>query len=283
MLIAQMTDTHIGFDPKARPEELNRVRFKAVLDRITSSPNKPDLLVLSGDLTDHGDRESFERTARLLRKVDCPVLPLVGNHDIREELLTAFPGTPFEGDFVQYVVDMDGLRVICLDTFEVGRHGGAFCKARRSWLRRKLRQGAGAPCVIFMHHPPIVSGIDWMDPDPREDWIANFAAAVMGHENAIRAIHCGHLHRPVTTQFNGIPLGVTPSVAPPVALDLRPIDKTHADHRALVTGEPASYALHRWDGQNLVTHYETCGDWDVLAHYGERLKPMISAMLAERK
>lgn len=282
MLIAQMTDIHIGFDPDAKPEELNRIRFRATLDRVLSSPNRPDLLILSGDMTDHGDADSFAKIAAHLRAVPCPVLPLVGNHDTREELLAAFPETPSEDGFIHYVVERDGLRIVCLDTFEPGRHGGAFCERRRDWLRARLEEGAGAPCVIFMHHPPVVSGIDWMDPAPDEDWIANFAAAVRGHERAIQSIHCGHLHRRLHTSFNGIPLGVTPSVAPLVALDLRDIDANRADNRALITTEPPSYALHYWNGRQLVTHYESCDDWDVLAHYGEHLKPMIREMFAER-
>ncbi|QKG72146.1 metallophosphoesterase [Erythrobacter mangrovi] len=282
MLIAQMTDIHIGFDPDAKPEELNRIRFRATLQRVLSSPNKPDLLVLSGDLTDHGDAESFSKIADLLRVVPCPILPLVGNHDTREELKRAFPDTPEDNGFLHYVVERDGLRIICLDSFEPGRHGGAFCKARRDWLKARLAEGNGMPCLIFMHHPPVVSGIDWMDPAADEDWIANFADAIAGHEQSIRSIHCGHLHRRLHTSFHGIPLGVTPSVAPLVALDLRPIDETRADNRALITTEPPSYALHWWDGENVLTHYESCDDWEVLAHYGEHLKPMIREMFAER-
>ena len=69
MLIAQMTDIHIGFAPDERPEELNSVRFRATLARILDGPNRPDLMVVSGDLTDHGDIESFEKTAALLGDV----------------------------------------------------------------------------------------------------------------------------------------------------------------------------------------------------------------------
>lgn len=282
MLIAQMTDIHIGFDPGAKPEELNRIRFRATLDRVLNSPNQPDLLVLSGDLTDHGDRESFVKTAALLEQCPCPILPMVGNHDTREELLAAFPDTPSEGGFVHYVTDREGLRIICCDSLENGRHGGGFCTERRDWLRARLDEKPDMPAVIFMHHPPLPSGIDWMDPVEGEDWIDNFAEAVEGHQSRIEAIHCGHLHRPITAKFNGIPLSVTPSVAPLVAMDLRDIDATKADNRALITTEPASYAIHRWNGSHLVTHYETVGDWDVLAHYGEHLKPMIREMFAER-
>ncbi|MFW2349166.1 metallophosphoesterase [Qipengyuania sp.] len=283
MLIAQLTDVHIGFDPDARPEELNRIRFGAVLERLEQAPHKLDFLVLSGDLTDHGDRDSFTKIAAVLGDMRCPLLPLVGNHDDREELRRAFPDTPREDEFLHYVVERDGLRIICLDTFEEGRHGGAFCTRRRDWLKGQLAAGGDRPCVIFMHHPPIVSGIDWMDPAPDEQWIAHFAEAVEGHQHAIRAIHCGHLHRRVSARFRGIPLGITPSVAPLVALDLRPIDENRADSRALITTEPPSYALHYWDGEDLVTHYESCGEWEVLAHFGEHLKPMVREMKAERR
>ena len=282
MLIAQMTDIHIGFDPDAKPEELNRIRFRKTLDRLLAQPNTIDLLVLTGDLTDHGDKDSFEKTAALLDRVDCPILPMVGNHDSREGLLHAFPETPTEGGFVHYTHEQDGLLIVLLDTLEDGRHGGAFCKERRDWLRSTLEANADTPTLIFMHHPPVVSGIDWMDPVADEDWIENFAEAIAGHDQ-ILAIHCGHLHRPLHASFRGVPLGVTPSVAPLVSLDLRPVDPEHADNRDLITTEPATYALHRWDGSELVTHYEKTNSWDVLAFYGEHLKPMMRDMFAERE
>lgn len=282
MLIAQMTDIHIGFDPDARPEELNRTRFRATLARLMEAPNTPDLLVLSGDLTDHGDEESFIKIAALLEEVPCPILPLVGNHDTRDELLAAFPSCPSNDGFIQYVHERDGLAIVCLDTYEPGRHGGAFCDRRRDWLRARLNELSDKPVLIFMHHPPVVSGIDWMDPVMSEGWIRNLADAVEGHQHHIEAMHCGHLHRPLASSFRGIPINVTPSVAPLVAMDLRAIDPAKADNRDLITTEPPVYALHRWDGTNLVTHYETVSDWQVLASFGEHLKPMIREMFAER-
>jgi hypothetical protein len=133
-----------------------------------------------------------------------------------------------------------------------------------------------------MHHPPVVAGIDWMDPAPDEDWITRFGAVLEG-QHQVQAIHCGHLHRQITTSFAGIPLGVTPSVAPLVAMDLNPIDKDMPDDRELITTEPPTYALHRWDGANLVSHYERVGDWQVLARFHAGLQPMIEGMFAERE
>ena len=283
MLIAQMTDIHIGFDPEAKPEELNRIRFRETLARLLSAPNTPDMLVLTGDLTDRGDADSFDKIAAQLAEVTCPIHPLMGNHDSREEMLRAFPDCPtMEGGFLQYAVEQDGLRMLMLDTFEPGRHGGAFCEARAAWLAQELREHADTPTLIFMHHPPVVSGIGWMDPGEDEAWMLRLKDAVTGHDQ-IRAIHCGHLHRPINTQFCGIPLSVTPSVAPLVSMDLREISPATPDSRALITTEPPTYALHRWDGKNLVTHYEKVSGWDVLAYYGPHLQPMIKEMFAERE
>ena len=281
MIIAQMTDIHIGFEPDAKPEELNRQRFRATLDRLLKQPNVPDMLVCSGDITDRGDAESFAKTADLLADLPFPVHVMVGNHDSREGLLAAFPQTLCEGGFIQSAVVHQGLLVVQLDTMEPGRHGGAFCTARRDWLRAKLEAHRDVPTVIFMHHPPVVSGIAWMDPRADEEWILNLAAALGGMDQ-VQAIHCGHLHRQLNASFCGIPLSVTPSVAPLVSLDLRPISPDKPDSRALITTEPPGYALHYWDGTRLVSHYEKVSDWDVLAYYGPHLQPMIREMEREK-
>ena len=144
-----------------------------------------------------------------------------------------------------------------------------------------LAEAPDTPTLIFMHHPPVVAGIDWMDPAPEEGWIVRLRDVLEG-QHQVLAIHCGHLHRQIGTRFAGIPLGVTPSVAPLVAMDLNPIDKDVPDDRELITTEPPTYAIHRWDGAALVSHYERVGDWQVLARFHAGLQPMIEGMFAER-
>lgn len=281
MLIAQLTDLHVGFDPAAGPEELNQLRLRAVLTRILEGPNRPDLVVLSGDITERGDIASFERAAALLAECPFPVWPMVGNHDSREALLQAFPQMRGEDGFVHRVIEQEGLRIVLLDTLDPERHGGAFCAGRQAWLTAQLDAAPETPTVIFMHHPPVVSGIDWMDPDPDAGWLRRFGEAIEGRRN-ILALHCGHLHRPMAATFRGIPAHVTPSVAPLLALDLRPTNPDRPDGRDLITVEPPAFALHRWDGRDLVTHYERVGEWRTMARYTEKLQPMIRGMMAER-
>ncbi|MCT2401539.1 metallophosphoesterase [Novosphingobium mangrovi (ex Huang et al. 2023)] len=279
MLIAQVTDIHIGFDP-GNADEYNMQRFKAVLRRMESGPNRPDLLLLTGDLTENGDPASYERLAQALADCSFPVWPLAGNHDLREPLLAAFPAVSSDDGFVHYAIDLPGLRILAIDTLEVGRHGGGFCEARAAWLSRELAAHPEVPTVIAMHHPPFESGIAWLDCDAREPWIARFAEAIAGHRQ-VRSIMAGHLHRTIHTAWEGTALTVCASTAPLVALDLNPVDPDQPDGRDMITDELPVYALHRWDGTRLVTHVESVGGHGVLARYDENLQAVVRMIEAE--
>ena len=159
MLIAQVTDLHLGFTP-GKPAEYNRKRLDEVLAALIHGPNRPDLLLVTGDLTDRGDDNSYRRAALALSACPFPVYPLVGNHDDRGCFARHFPG--FEDDgFIQYVVELGSLRLIVIDTSDPGRHGGAFCASRAAWLTQRLDADPGTPTVIVMHHPPMETGIAW--------------------------------------------------------------------------------------------------------------------------
>lgn len=281
MLIAQMTDIHIGFDPAAGPKEGNLIRFRQAIAHLLDQPMRIDMLMLSGDLTDRGKRESFATILDVVMECPFPVYPALGNHDSRDELMRAFPLCDYEGGFAHYALDTEGLRILVLDSVEEGRHGGAFCEQRAEWLSGQLSAHPDTPTLIFVHHPPVATGIDWMDPDPDAAWIARLGDAVEGHGQIV-AIQCGHLHRAVTTRFRGIPLGIVPAIAPQVALDTRPLAPDEPDGRALIVAEPPAYVLHRWDGRMLVSHNQTVGEWQVLERFGPHLREMIMAMVAER-
>jgi 3',5'-cyclic-AMP phosphodiesterase len=284
LLIAQITDVHIGFD-RDDPDELNMRRLRAVIGRLVSGPNRPDLLLMTGDLTESGDAQSYARLAGAVRDCPFPVWPMVGNHDAREALAAAFPQVRAEAGFLHYVIELGALRLVVLDTLEPGRHGGAFCEERAAWLRGILAAAPATPTWIAMHHPPIEAGIAWLDSAADEPWIARFADVVADFPQ-VRGIIAGHLHRPIHALWNGLSVSVCPSTAPAVALDLSPIDPDRPDARALITEEPPGYALHRWDGRRLISHGESVGegvsDRAVLARFDAALQPMVKGIMAER-
>ncbi|QIQ85385.1 metallophosphoesterase [Erythrobacter sp.] len=282
VIIAQVTDTHIGYDPDAGEAEFNYLRCLAVLDAILALPSPPDMLVMSGDLADNGDPDCYARLKAAVERCPFPVYPMAGNHDDRTELLRAFPDYADDNGFVQFAAECRGLRVVCLDSLEAGRHGGAFCDKRAAWMTAELEAHPDTPTLVFIHHPPVVAGIDWMDPRPEEEWFRRFHETLAPHRQVV-GIKCGHLHRPLHAMVGDVPLSVTPAVAPAVALDLSPLDFDHADARAIVTAEPPFFSLHRWHEGALVTHFQPVGDWPTLARYEDKLVPMMQGLAAERK
>ena len=280
MLIAQITDIHLGFDP-GNSDELNRQRLDTVLRALIDGPNRPDLLLATGDLTDHGDSDSYRALADAFGQCPFPVWPCMGNHDDRANFAAIFPDVPQQGGFIHYVIPLPGRRIIMLDTLEPGRHGGAFCEARTRWLAERLDEDSATPTLIVMHHPPVEVGIDWMNTHPDEPWVQRFAATIEGRPNIV-ALICGHLHRTITAPWKGTSVAICSSTAPQLALDLRPMDPAAPDGRPMIIADAPAYALHRWTGEGLVTHFETAGDQATLAKFDNGMQPLVQMLMNER-
>jgi Icc protein len=280
MLIAQITDLHVGFEPN-NPDEYNQKRIQKVLERILEGPNKPDLMLVTGDLTERGDPESYRRFAELMADCPFPWHPILGNHDNRTNFSRAFPDVPTPGGFVQYVVDAGPVRLILLDTLEEGRHGGAFCEVRAAWLKERLAEAPDTPTIIVMHHPPMDVGIDWMRTDPAEPWVARFADAIAGHSQ-VKNILCGHLHRQIVSQWNGVTVSVCPATAPGVTLDLRPMDPDHPDLRPMVVADMPGFGIHWWSGTGLVSLFDHAEEPVPLAKFDARMQGLVRHLMDER-
>ena len=281
MLIAQITDIHLGFDPR-NPDEFNRQRLDATLTALKSLAPQPDLLLVTGDIANDGDdAQSYARYAEAIADLPFPAFPLMGNHDSRGPFLEMFPHVPSADGFIQYAVEDWPLRILVIDTLEVGRHGGGFCEIRADWLRARLDQAPDRPTLIALHHPPIATGIGWLTENPDAEWIGRLRAVVDGRDNVV-ALLAGHVHRPIISQWAGTTLIVCPSTAPQVALDLRTIDPDRPDNRPMIVAEPPGYGLHLWKNGQLVSHFDTAEDHEILARYTPKLQPLVQ-MLAEEK
>jgi 3',5'-cyclic AMP phosphodiesterase CpdA len=280
VLIAQVTDIHLGFEPD-NPAEFNRRRLDQVLQRMMAMTPKPDLLLATGDVVDRGDSDSYRRLKTALGQVDFPVWLCMGNHDDRENFSAWFPEVPVVDGFVHYVFEAGPLRMIVLDTLEEGRHGGAFCEVRAAWLTARLDEAADTPTVIVMHHPPVEVGIQWMNTHPADPWVTRFRSCVAGRTN-IAGIICGHLHRPITCRWEGTTIAICASTAPQVALDLGPIDPERPDNRPMIIADAPAYALHYWNGRELVTHFDTADEHVMLAKFDKGMQGLVRSLIDEK-
>ena len=282
MLIAQITDVHLGFDP-GNPEEMNRKRLDRVLKSLVAHRPLPDLLLATGDLVENGnDVPSYKAFRDAIEGLPFPVHVAVGNHDSRQALLAVFPETPVVDGSVQYAIEDFPVRILVLDTMEHGRHGGGFDEVKAAWLRARLAEAPGRPTLLVLHHPPIETGLSWMTENPKAAWVTRLEAIVEGQDNIVGMVS-GHLHRPVVTRWAGTTLSVCPSTAPLVALDLEPISSDQPDERAMVVTDRPYYALHWWNGRELITHFNTAEHHQILARFNPRRSALIRMLERERE
>jgi 3',5'-cyclic AMP phosphodiesterase CpdA len=282
ILVAQITDLHIGFDP-GNLHELNVRRLNMVIDQLNAMDPQPSMLIVSGDLVENGeDLDAYRHMRALVARWQGPVLWVIGNHDDRTSFRSTLADVPAdENGFVQYELDHGGVRWLVLDTLDSGRHGGMICTRRAAWLKARLAERKSTPTIIVLHHPPVDTGIDWMSALSCESWVKRLERVIKPAKQVVGLI-AGHVHRPIATSFAGKQLTVCPSTAPWVALDLDDIDPRHPDGRALILGDAPAFALHYWNGERLLTHFDIAGPRHVLASYDDNLQPMIRDFIRER-
>ncbi len=281
MLIAQITDIHLGFEP-GNASEANRLRLDCVLNALNSLSPQPDVLLVTGDIADRGTTEAYAQFREAISAIACPVYCCPGNHDRRDNFRAALPQPDALPGFIQYGFDMGELRVLVLDTLEEGHHGGGFCEARAAWLKAELAQNPERPTLIAMHHTPIATGIAWMDPAPAAPWIERLARTLLGHRQVVKII-CGHIHRPIAAQWQGHGLAVCAATASQLSLDFAPVDPDQPDGRAMITNAPPAFALHHWNGRELVTHFGVAQDEQAMAVFDASMQPLVRLLAQERE
>lgn len=252
MLIAQLTDTHVvapGTRAYQDQVDTNAMLARAV-DRLNALDPRPDWVVVTGDLTDHGTPVEYAELVRQLARLELPFHLVIGNHDDRATMLASldYPDLAGVGTFVQYTVEKGPVRLIVLDSTSDVHHMGEFCEERRAWLDARLAEQPGRPTIVALHHPPFDCGIAMMDAEGAH-WADGLVDTLSRHPNVERVL-CGHVHRSIQTLVGGRLASICPSTAHQVSLDLA--RETSAG--AFFEMEPPAFQLHLWQGGRMVTH-----------------------------
>jgi 3',5'-cyclic-AMP phosphodiesterase len=259
MLIAQISDCHI-VEPGSRFADRadSADGLRRAIETIVNLPVAPDLVLLTGDLVNDGTSAQYDRLLELLAEVDIPMLPIPGNHDDRGQLRARFPEVLPSGtadDPLDVVHDIGPIRIVALDTTIPGRNDGDLTDRQLVWLDEQLGRAPDRPTIVAQHHPPISSGMVWMDAT------SGFAASdreavVIARHPQVEAVVSGHLHRSLQRRYAGTVSITCPSTAGTLALALRsgPVE---------YTSEPTGLLLHHWRAEaGLVSHLVPVGDFE---------------------
>ncbi|MFF7292238.1 phosphodiesterase [Microbacterium sp. NPDC008134] len=198
--------------------------FARTLEAIRAVHPAPAAIVLTGDLTDLGEPDAYRRLRAVVEPVaeelGTRVIWVAGNHDERPALRAGLLDAPATEEPVTGVWEIDGLRIIALDTSVPGWHHGDLDDDQLVWLAGVLESPAPHGTLLAMHHPPLPSHLPLFDILELRNQ-EKLEAVIRGRD--VRGILAGHLHYSSTGVFAGVPVSVasatcyTMNVARPAA------------------------------------------------------------------
>lgn len=206
--VVQVSDCHLPLDPKTPYRGLSADRALASLLPPVRRW-RPDLVLLTGDVSEDGSAAAYGRAAAALSTLGAPVLALPGNHDDAGLMRRYFPLGPWDGPFSH---ESRGWQLLLLDSTEPGRVEGVLPGEALESARAELSRGRSPHALLALHHQPRPMGAEWIDRYPLED--PGPLRALVAAEPRMRCVTWGHVHQDFEVEEEGVLwLGSPSSVA----------------------------------------------------------------------
>lgn len=252
MKIIQLSDFHLRNDDLLSSGVINTTQqVKKTLDYFNKMPENdlPELFIVSGDLADDASYEVYHKIKKLLNKLPRPVYTLPGNRDNRtamtEILGDMCPAEKSVSPYICYSIDDMPIRIIVIDTVNEGKHGGYLDDRVGDWLEKKLAEQPNKHTLVFTHHPPFITNMGAMDEKFHNK---KRLGEILSKHKKVR-LCCGHMHRPIMTNWKGVQAMICPPVSMLINLDLSP-EGGHDFYLA----DPF-YAIHDLAEDGINTHF----------------------------
>ncbi len=206
MSFIQITDTHFIPLGELLYEMSPQQRLADGIQQINARKNIADFVIATGDLAHFGEEAAYESLKDTLDRLEMPYHLLMGNHDSRAPFLKVFKDTPvIEGGFIQFTLETTHSTVVCLDSLNdiPGDHIGMLCNTRLKWLADEISKiPEDRHFILAAHHPFFKIGVPSMDSLMLRDSEALLEVLQARKPDMFLF---GHVHRPITGVFKGIP------------------------------------------------------------------------------
>jgi 3',5'-cyclic-AMP phosphodiesterase len=224
-VVAHVSDPHLLAERLMYDELDTQENLTRALARLTRLELPPQVIVFTGDLADRAEPKAYARLREIVEPaaaaIGATVVWVMGNHDEREpyakELFDEAAGDDTPQDRVH---DVDGLRVVALDTTVPGYHHGELAPEQRAWLAEVLATPAPHGTLIALHHPPIP--VPMMRAAETIELYDQHLLAEVIEGTDVRGVIGGHFHFSSYSLFAGVPVSVASStcyVADPARVD----------------------------------------------------------------
>ena len=217
MKVIHLTDLHISPDEVMNCDPVEPCA--AALRHIARYHGDADRIVVTGDLTDRGDRASYQKLRNMLEEAGLSEDPrlrlMLGNHDNREVFQSEFPSTPKDPNgFTQWSEMTEAGLFVYLDTHEPGTNTGHFCEKRSAWLEEILSaaRADNSAVWLFMHHNPAPVHVLSADSIGLLNG-TRFRTMIGEYRDSVRHIAFGHCHFTLSGSLHGVPLSANRGTA----------------------------------------------------------------------
>ena len=166
----------------------------------------PDLVLLTGDVSEDASPASYARVAVMLGTVGAPILALPGNHDDPGVMQQHFSVGPWQGP---RSMEMGNWLVVAMDSTQAGKISGVFSQQTLELLDQQLRESKAEFVLVALHHQPVPVGSLWIDRYALESPERFFN--YIDREERIRCITWGHVHHDFRTRHGVIDMLGAPS------------------------------------------------------------------------
>jgi 3',5'-cyclic AMP phosphodiesterase CpdA len=181
------------------------VASKTLVNEINNLPFDVDFVLHTGDvMTDGETLEEYLSATEVFQQLRCPIYYVPGNHDDPPTLRQLMPNVHYDHDTMDYVVERNGVRILCLDSRSYGiDHAGGFSDEQFAWVRKQLAVTQNQPTILALHHPPLGMGGDQVAElgFARGD---ELHAAIKQSGARVDVVLSGHVHQPVDTIQDGV-------------------------------------------------------------------------------
>lgn len=181
-MLVHISDLHCG--PKFKEEMLLEA-----IDEINELT--PDVVIVTGDLTEDGLIEEFREAKRYLALIKCKHLIVgSGNHDARTTGYLLFPkffGNP------SLVTRVDDVSIIMLNSSRPDRDDGEIGYNQGLWMKSQLENCVNNFKIVALHHHLIPVPDTGMERNMVSD-AGDFLWTLTKHN--VNLVLCGHRHRP---------------------------------------------------------------------------------------
>ena len=236
------------------------------------------MIVFTGDLADRGEPEAYRQLRAMVepvaQRMGAQIVWCMGNHDDREAYARALYDAEPTAEVLDRVYEVDGLRIISIDTTVEGYHHGAIDDAQYDWLASVLATPAPHGTILAMHHPPIpvpmlpAAAIIELEDQQR------LADVLTGTD--VRMILGGHFHYSSYGTFAGIPVSVASATC--YVSDIAPLDR----FISAVDADQAVNMVHVY-ADSIVTSIVPTHDSAEISGYGSDVIPLVEALSFEER